>query len=446
MALPDPYIRRNPNDLITSGDWNDIQVQGRQELRAHTHKGGEDGTQIPRGGIVPGAIDGTLIDAAAAVTVKSLVATSGPLKVADLDVTTEFTNLKARASTLETGKVNKSGDTIGGPLTIQGFLMPSVGSDETKGILFPKDPGGGGGDRAYIRYFTWNGFGDTPDPEATKLLIGIDNDANDVLAFRQAGQERMIIANGNVGIRMGTAAPAELLSIGGLGSGIELGAGVAGKEVSAGKITYGKFTNPATLELVGGGGPAAANRKITMWSEGGAQLYGALNMSGALTVGTDLDVSGTAVLGYERSTADFNAVLNTGAYQYSSPTGGVPDTAHTWQHLIVARHSNQGNHHQLQIASTYAENDRLFFRKIARTLADGGRPAWNELATVTNGVLKIGSWTIEATADSLYFKLGASTVARISAAWDRLLVYQNINGAAPYFFFNQQGTYGLYKG
>ncbi|HZN93888.1 MAG TPA: hypothetical protein VFB81_14350, partial [Myxococcales bacterium] len=131
MALPDPYIRRNPNDLITAGDWNDIQSQGRQELRAHTHRGGDDGTKIPREGIVPGAIDGSLIDAAAKVTVAELTITSALLKVQNRDLPAEITNLtartsavEARAAALEGNKLDKTGGTVSASLTISGALTP----------------------------------------------------------------------------------------------------------------------------------------------------------------------------------------------------------------------------------------------------------------------------------------------------------------------------------
>ncbi|HVE82133.1 MAG TPA: tail fiber domain-containing protein [Myxococcales bacterium] len=312
MALPDPYIRRNPNDLITSGDWNDIQSLARQDLRTHNHSGaGDNGPQIGRDGIALKAIDGTLIDPAAQVTVTSLTVTAA-LKVQGRELLVDVNNLQARTtalesragqldgavntlatrtSNLEASKLNAGGGTVSGALTItaaltaQNVLMPSVGNDESKGILFPRDPGGGGGDRAYIRYFVWNGFGATPDPEATKLLIGIDNDGNDVLAFRQQNAERMIIANGNVGINMGAGAPGELLCIGGNGSCIELGAGVTTKEVNAGKIAYAKFRSDApSLELVGGGGPSYTLRRITMWAEAGAQIYGPLNVTGDVRV------------------------------------------------------------------------------------------------------------------------------------------------------------------
>jgi len=72
------------------------------------------------------------------------------------------------------------------------------------GIYFPENPGGGGGDEAYIRYFAESG-------ENTKLQIGNDNDADDDISFYQLGAERLTIYNGNVGI--GTTAPDGKLEI-----------------------------------------------------------------------------------------------------------------------------------------------------------------------------------------------------------------------------------------
>jgi len=100
---------------------------------------------------------------------------------------------------------------------------------------------------------------------------------------------------------------------------------------------------------------------------------------------------------------DFSTPLLSGIYQGSLPVGLNPDTEiYGWQHLFVIRHSNTLNNHQLQLSSSYAMNDRLFFRKIAGGL-ESNNPVWIELATRgTNdflgdqnikGNLRIGSGT-----------------------------------------------------
>ncbi|MCP9835705.1 MULTISPECIES: hypothetical protein [unclassified Cyanobium] len=83
-------------------------------------------------------------------------------------------------------------------LRIGGVLMPSVGNNDSAGILFPLDPGGGSGDKAFIRYFADTG-------ETTKLLIGCDNDIDDRISFQQLGAERLTIYGGNIGV--GTTTP-----------------------------------------------------------------------------------------------------------------------------------------------------------------------------------------------------------------------------------------------
>lgn len=77
-----------------------------------------------------------------------------------------------------------------------GALMVSAGNSADRGILFPPDPGGGGGDSAWIRYYARVG-------ESTTLEIGTSNDVDDHIA--------LMPGNGNVGI--GTNAPAGKLHV-----------------------------------------------------------------------------------------------------------------------------------------------------------------------------------------------------------------------------------------
>lgn len=74
-----------------------------------------------------------------------------------------------------------------------GAIMPEVGNSEAAGILWPKDPGGGAGDTAFIRYSVETG-------ETTTLRIGITNDADDSLRLYQQNADRLIIQNGQVTI------------------------------------------------------------------------------------------------------------------------------------------------------------------------------------------------------------------------------------------------------
>lgn len=92
--------------------------------------------------------------------------------------------------------------------------------------------------------------------------------------------------------------------------------------------------------------------------------------------------------------------LNSGVYSALNSVGGVPDNSHARLHLSVIRHFEQTNNHQLQIASSFTQNDRLFFRKIAGPLQIMN-PDWNEIATrgantfvgnqIINGNIGIGT-------------------------------------------------------
>ncbi len=78
-----------------------------------------------------------------------------------------------------------------------GAIMPSFGPGEDAGLFFPPDPAGGGGDRAWLRYFSRGG-------ESTTLELGISNDADDHIA---------LMPSGNVGI--GLRDPAFKLDVAG---------------------------------------------------------------------------------------------------------------------------------------------------------------------------------------------------------------------------------------
>ncbi|MBS7256728.1 hypothetical protein [Flavobacterium branchiicola] len=77
---------------------------------------------------------------------------------------------------------------------------------------------------------------------------------------------------------------------------------------------------------------------------------------------------------------NFSTPLRSGIYQGYLPNGMNPDQIFGWQHLFVIRHSNDTNNYQLQLSSSYSQNDRLFFRKIAGAL-ESNNPDWIELAS-----------------------------------------------------------------
>jgi len=86
---------------------------------------------------------------------------------------------------------------VSGNIKATGAIRPSAGNTENQGIMFPKDPGGGGSDAAWIRYYARSG-------EACTLEIGISNDTDDHIA---------LMPSGNVGI--GTTTPSATLHVNG---------------------------------------------------------------------------------------------------------------------------------------------------------------------------------------------------------------------------------------
>jgi endosialidase-like protein len=78
---------------------------------------------------------------------------------------------------------------------VGGAIMPQSGNNAASGVYFPENPGGGGGDAAWIRHYARAG-------EQTVLELGIANDPDDNIA---------LMASGGVGI--GTNAPGAKLEV-----------------------------------------------------------------------------------------------------------------------------------------------------------------------------------------------------------------------------------------
>ena len=140
--------------------------------------------------------------------------------------------------------------------------------------------------------------------DSTRQAIVGGTFGNDYLDFYTGGlltaPKMRIDSGGNVGI--GTTTPAALLDVKGSGlfqgavgitgnNTLQFGAGVAGQEVSAGKIGYEVFT-PDSLDVVGAG-TNIPTRKIKFWAEGGANFNGSLGI-GVTTPAAALDVAGDA--------------------------------------------------------------------------------------------------------------------------------------------------------
>lgn len=82
------------------------------------------------------------------------------------------------------------------------------------------------------------------------------------------------------------------------------------------------------------------------------------------------------------TTTDMNRCFYSGLYSVQNTVNCTPDVSTGWQHLFVLRHSTTGNNYQLQIAAGFAQNSRLFFRKIAVSdLVSPVSSPWFEIAT-----------------------------------------------------------------
>ncbi|RKH68270.1 hypothetical protein [Corallococcus llansteffanensis] len=217
--MSNPYYPAKPGDPILADNWNNMQVQVRTEIRSHTHSGGEDGKKITGSGIDPtSTVRVNELHAAVKLTVKDVdvftqlntlsnekLAVAGGAITGELSVSKKLmvgdVDVANRLNTLSNEKLAVAGGAITGDLSVGrklqvsgGPIVPKVGNTPGDGIMFPTDPGGGGGDSAFIRYFVTTG-------EDATLRIGIDNDAEDTLSLWQCGADRLVIKNGNVGIR-----------------------------------------------------------------------------------------------------------------------------------------------------------------------------------------------------------------------------------------------------
>lgn len=142
---------------------------------------------------------------------------------------------------------------------------------------------------------------------------------------------------------------------------------------------------------------------------------------------------------------DFSAPLKSGIYNglNGSTDGMVPDNSQVWQHLFAARHISTINNYQLQIASSFSVNERLFFRKIVANTLVSSNSTWIELATRTgntftgnqiiNGNLGIGSTVANAPLD----------VSSNSTAQGIIIRNRPQNDYSNLLFYDNAGSVGL---
>ncbi len=177
-----------------------------------------------------------------------------------------YTGSALRVSIDNTGNVGIGTNQPQAKLQVaNGAIMPSTGDGENAGLMFPKEPGGGTGDAAWMRYYPRTG-------EACTLEIGISNDADDHIA---------LMPSGNVGI--GTKTPGFKLDI---TDRMRVRQGASG---TAGIWFY--QTTPATDRAFVG---MANDNQIGLWGNTGAN-WGLLmdTTSGNLTIKGDFEFPNT---------------------------------------------------------------------------------------------------------------------------------------------------------
>ncbi len=211
MPRPDPYVPRNPNDLLRSTDWNEIQVRTREDVQNHNHSGGEQGVPIGRAGIALNAIDGTRVDPASTLTVTgltvsntfrvgtrtlisevdALIGRAAALETRATNLETRATNLENRATNLEGSRVLRAGDTMSGALRTPGVGL-GVG---TENLLMPLTIRGASTDEGLMAF----------QNRAGVMKWHINQNFNNVSGLNiaetgQADGRLFIKAGGNVGI------------------------------------------------------------------------------------------------------------------------------------------------------------------------------------------------------------------------------------------------------
>ena len=167
---------------------------------------------------------------------------------------------------------------IAGNLKVGGTITPSAGSLESNGILFPKDPFGGSGDAAWLRYYAREG-------ENCTLEIGTSNETKDHIAF---------MPSGNVGI--GINNPVNSLDVS-ASRGIKLGLeGSGGGQLI---LTNNKDDNKIFLEAFSKDGTGSAAELLLTGRN-------STNVPKITLVADFTTITGSALVGGNLTAASFN--------------------------------------------------------------------------------------------------------------------------------------------
>ncbi|MEK3715857.1 tail fiber domain-containing protein [Paenibacillus sp. FSL R7-0333] len=168
---------------------------------------------------------------------------------------------------------------VNGTMQASQEIIPSTGNGAHSGIIFPANPGGGGSDQAWIKYYPRTG-------EDCTLEIGTSNDRSDHIS---------LIASGNVGI--GTLEPADKLDVAGelrILSGqnpvrfTSGWTGFTGQSPNHAEISN-DTTNYNSLMIAGNG--KSGVRRVSIWDN--LDVNGSLQVKGGAYIGGDLEIKGS---------------------------------------------------------------------------------------------------------------------------------------------------------
>jgi hypothetical protein len=359
---------------------------------------------------------------------------------------------------LDTAKLNLvGGGNITGPLNVSANV--GVGTTAPAFALQVGDPGSVGSLKLGV-----TGRGSTGNWRQWTLRTGDGSNAADIHKLRirdeQAGADRFVIDDaGNVGL--GTTDPRCRLDV----------SGAANVWADNRYAVPNNFMAPGSLTI------GSTNRNY-----GGGWMWNA-NTAGLLLEALDnteiaVHDSGnriTSLMYYEGAGADR---LTIGRDMGWGPLDKLHIAARVGIGAATPAARLSVGSDSTDVYATDVWVERNIHVQGNETLAQGGRgrlrvgTAWSHVgiyADVTStgaandlvlggssGVVRIGpasggqrivmkDWSISVEGNDLFFKRGAQTIARISADWDRFMVFQNLDGKPPYFYFNQAGVFGLYK-
>lgn len=169
-SRPQPYVAGIPFTEITADDWNEIQIRSQEDLHAHGHNGRDGTAPLGRTAIRDQAIDGSKIDPASDLTIKSLNA----------------------AATVSAADISAAGHISGRSLSVSNGLSADLAiNDRTLLLRAPTDAAHG------LAYKAQHAGGAVDGP----VLYG---NAGGALASTQGGSDQIALswnAQGNVQVR-----------------------------------------------------------------------------------------------------------------------------------------------------------------------------------------------------------------------------------------------------